>query len=146
MGVGKLSVNGGLKTRAKPWPGRHLIGVEEKEEIIRLFDGAIKTGNPIGYNGKEEEEYCQKFAEYLGGGYADAVNSGTNALYIALHALNIEPFTEIIVGAVTDPGGVMPIPLLNCIPVIADTAPEEDLLAIQMLRCLWIKLITLLNI
>ena len=42
---------------------------------------------------------------------------------MALHALDPEPFTEIIVGPITDPGGVMPIPMLNCVPVIADAAP-----------------------
>jgi perosamine synthetase len=42
---------------------------------------------------------------------------------VALRALDLEPFSEVIVGAVTDPGGLMPIPLLNLIPMIADTAP-----------------------
>ncbi len=59
----------------------------------------------------------------MGGGYADAVSSGTSALFVALHALNPQPFTEVIVSAVTDPGGMMPILFLNCIPIIADAAP-----------------------
>jgi dTDP-4-amino-4,6-dideoxygalactose transaminase len=59
----------------------------------------------------------------MGGGWADGVNSGTSALYVALHALDPEPFTEVIVGAVTDNGGMMPIPLLGCIPVVADSMP-----------------------
>jgi dTDP-4-amino-4,6-dideoxygalactose transaminase len=59
----------------------------------------------------------------MGGGYADGVNSGTNSVFVALKALNPEPFTEVIVGAVTDPGGIMPIAMLNCIPIVADTAP-----------------------
>ncbi|MGI6083630.1 MAG: DegT/DnrJ/EryC1/StrS family aminotransferase, partial [Limnochordia bacterium] len=58
-----------------------------------------------------------------GGGHVDAVNSGTNAVYVALRALNPEPYTEIIVSPITDQGGVMPVPLLNCIPVVADAAP-----------------------
>ena len=33
------------------------------------------------------------------------------------------PFTEVVVPPVTDPGGVMPVPLVNCIPIPADTAP-----------------------
>ena len=59
----------------------------------------------------------------MGGGYADAVNSGTSAIYVALKSLNLPPFSEVIVAAVTDPGGMMPIPLLNLIPMVADTAP-----------------------
>jgi dTDP-4-amino-4,6-dideoxygalactose transaminase len=87
------------------------------------LDRAIETGIAPNYNGDEEMAYCAEFAEWLGGGYADAVNSGTSAIYVALKSLNLPPFSEVIVAAVTDPGGMMPVPLLNLIPVVADTAP-----------------------
>jgi len=99
------------------------LGKAEKKAVDALFDKAIASGNAFGYNGPEEERYCREFAEFMGGGYADAVNSGTTAVYVALRALNLEPFTEVIVSPITDPGGMMPIALLNCIPVVADTAP-----------------------
>lgn len=119
----KLAVNGGPKTRARPWPGRGLLGPEEKAAADALFDQAIASGEAFGYNGPAEERYCREFAKFMGGGYADAVNSGTTAVYVALRALNIEPFTEVIVSPITDPGGMMPIVLLNCIPLVADAAP-----------------------
>ena len=119
----RLALQGGPKVRTAPWPTRHLIGQEEKSAVDALFDRAIATGNASGYNGPEEQSYCREFADAMGGGFADAVNSGTTAVYVALRALNIEPFSEVIVGPITDPGGIMPIPLLNCIPVIADAAP-----------------------
>lgn len=90
-----------------------------------MLEKAIISGEPIVYEGQEEEAYCREFSEFMGGGYADAVSSGTAALFVALHALNPEPFTEVIVSAVTDPGGMMPILFLNCVPIIADTAPES---------------------
>ncbi|MBN1671777.1 MAG: DegT/DnrJ/EryC1/StrS family aminotransferase [Kiritimatiellae bacterium] len=121
--VAELAVNGGPKVRPDPFPGRHMLGVEEKAAVAALFDAAIASGNAFGYNGAAEEAYCQAFAAFMGGGYADAVNSGSNAVYVALRALELEPFTEVIVSAITDPGGMMPIPLLNCIPVVADAAP-----------------------
>src|SRR5205807_2154225 len=37
--------------------------------------------------------------------------------------LRIEPFTEVICPPLTDPGGIMPVPLINCIPVVADARP-----------------------
>ncbi len=121
--VASLAINGGPKVRTAPWPKRHLFGVAEKQAAIALFDEAIATGEAFGYNGPEEAAYCAAFAEFLGGGYADAVNSGTTAVYVALRALELEPFSEVIVPPITDPGGVMPVPLMGCIPVPADAAP-----------------------
>lgn len=119
----RLALQGGPQVRSAPWPGRHLIGQEEKSAADALFDHAIATGEAFGYNGPDEEAYCREFAAAMGGGFADAVNSGTTAVYVALRALNLEPFSEVIVGPITDQGGIMPIPLLNCIPVITDAAP-----------------------
>lgn len=118
-----LAINGGPKVRTQPWPGRRLFGLQEKAAVDALFDEAIATGEAFGYEGPEERAYCQEFANYMGGGFSDAVNAGTNAVYVALKALAIEPYTEVIVSPITDAGGMMPIPLLNCIPVVADTAP-----------------------
>ena len=117
------AVNGGPRVRTKPWPARASIGNEEKTAVMALFDKAIASGEGIEYNGENEEAYCREFAEFMGGGHADAVCSGTAAVYLALRALDIEPFTEVIVSPITDPGGMMPIVMLNCIPVVADTVP-----------------------
>jgi dTDP-4-amino-4,6-dideoxygalactose transaminase len=118
-----LAVHGGPRVRNAPWPKRHLFGAEEKQAAAALFDQAIASGEAFGYNGPEEAAYCAAFAEFMGGGYADAVNSGTAAVYVALRALELPPFSEVIVPPVTDPGGVMPVPLVGCIPVPADSAP-----------------------
>lgn len=118
-----LAIDGGSKAIQTPWPPRGLFGKSEKAAVMKLFDRTISTGVDFGYNGAEEEAYCSEFAEWLGGGYADGVNSGTNAVYVALRALDLEPFTEVICPAITDPGGVMPVPLCNTIPIIADTMP-----------------------
>ena len=55
----------------------------------------------------------------MGGGFADAVNSGTAACYIVLRSLKIEPSSNVGVSCFTDPGvynsiilsGLNPIPL-----------------------------------
>jgi dTDP-4-amino-4,6-dideoxygalactose transaminase len=44
-------------------------------------------------------------------------------VFVALGALQLEPLSEIIVPPITDPGGVMPVPLLNCVPIVADACP-----------------------
>jgi perosamine synthetase len=118
-----LAINGGRPVRATPFPPRGVITHADKAAVDRLFDHAIAAGQAIGYGGPEEDLYCNEFAQTLGGGYADGVSSGTAAIYVALRALELEPFSEIVVGAINDPGGIMPIPLANCIPIIADAAP-----------------------
>ncbi len=119
----ELAFNGGSAVRTTPWPGRGLIGPEEKAAVDAYLDAVIDGPGFISYGGVEEEAYCQEFCEQMGGGYADGVNSGTTALYVALRALDLPAFSEVIVSAVTDPGGMMPIPLLNLIPMVADCAP-----------------------
>ena len=118
-----LAIDGGMKVREDPFPPRGLFTAAEKQAAIDLFDRCIATGQAFTYDGPEDQGYCREFADFLGGGYADAVNSGTSAVYVALRALELEPFTEVIVPPITDPGGVMPVPLINCIPVPADSAP-----------------------
>ena len=118
-----LAMDGGMRTRRAPWPARRLFGQAEKRAAMALFDQAIETGQAFGYGGPQEEAYCRQFAQFLGGGYADGVSSGTAAVYVALRCLELEPFSEVIVPPITDPGGVMPVPLMNCIPIVADAAP-----------------------
>ena len=118
-----LAIDGGKKLRQTPFPGRHLFGAEEREVVLSLFDQAAESGQAIGYGGPEEQAYEREFAAFLGGGYADLVNSGTAALYVALGALELEPAGEVVVPPISDPGGVMPVALLNLVPVVADAAP-----------------------
>ena len=118
----KLAINGGEKA-APELPNRFHFGKEEKAAIDALFDNAIETGNAPGYNGPEEEAFCKEFAEFMGAKYADGTNGGTNSVYVALKALNLPPFSEVVVGCVTDPGGMMPVVINNCIPIPADTMP-----------------------
>ena len=119
----KLAINGGTPVVTTPSVHSGKIGEKEKAAVVDLFDRLLKVGGFITYNGPEEAAYCDEFAKWLGGGYADLVNSGTNAVFIAVKALDLPPFSEVVVPPVSDPGGVMPVALNNLIPVPADAAP-----------------------
>jgi perosamine synthetase len=121
--MSRLAIEGGQPVRTTPFPARHLFGVEEKAAAMAVFDRAIESGEAFGYNGPQELAYERDFADFLGGGYADMVSSGTAAVFVALGALQLEPLSEVIVPPITDPGGVMPVPLLNCVPIVADAHP-----------------------
>lgn len=119
-----LAINGGSKVRTTPPPVRRLFGTEERDAVVDLFNRAIAEGSHLlGYNGEQEEAYCREFCEFMGGGFADGVNSGTNAVFVALRALELEPYSEVITSPVSDPGGVMPVAMCNLIPVAADAEP-----------------------
>ena len=121
----KLAIDGGTPVRAHPMPSRALIDQEEKTAAMRVFDDAISSGKAFGYNGPYEQQYEKDFVDFMGGGFADGVNSGTNALYCALGGLQIDALSEIIVPPITDPGGVMPVALIGCVPVVADAYPRS---------------------
>ncbi|OHB45958.1 MAG: hypothetical protein A2Y13_05400 [Planctomycetes bacterium GWC2_45_44] len=122
--VEKLAIDGGTPVCSEPLPQRGLIGEEEKFMAIKVFDEAIETGNAFDYGEKYEAQYEQDFVNFMGGGFADGVNSGTNAIYCALGGLQIEPFSEVVVPPITDAGGVMPVVMMGLIPVFADSDPR----------------------
>jgi len=121
MNHSKLAIDGGVPVRKKPMPPRRLIGEEEKRAVMKVFDEAIISGEAIGYNGKYEEQYEKGFVKFMGGGFADGVNSGTNALFAAIGALELDALSEIIVPPISDAGGVMPVVMAGCVPVMADS-------------------------
>lgn len=113
-------VHGGPRVRRWPWPQRRHFDARERRAAVRVLNKEIRYGGAVVYGGAEEAAYCQAFSTFLGGGYADAVNSGTNAMYIALRALDLAPGSEVVVPPTTDAGGTMPVVMNLCIPVAAD--------------------------
>lgn len=121
--MNNLAINGGAKAIKETLAARHHFGAEEKAACNRVMDEAIAKGVAPGYNGPDRGLLGEEFSALLGGGWTECVNSGTTSVYVALRSQNIQPFTEIICGPVTDPGGMMPIVMMNCIPIIADAIP-----------------------
>ena len=76
-----------------------------------------------GYQGTYEKAYTDTFVKFMGGGYADAVATGTASLYIAVAALDLPPASEVIVSPITDPGTLSSIILNNLVPRVADSEP-----------------------
>lgn len=131
-------VHGGPKTRRFPWPARRHFDGRERRAADRVLKREARKGGAVIYQGPEEDAYCKAFVEYMGGGYADAVNSGTNAIYIALRALDLPPGSEVIVPPTSDAGGVMPVVMNMLVPVPADSMPNSINSSVEHIR----KLIT----
>jgi len=106
-------------------PPRFSLGPSEKVILLEMLDYYRQRGLDPGYDGIYEERYCSAIVEYMGGGYADAVCSGTAAVYIALKALDLKGNSEVIVSPITETGSVSPIILAGLKPKFADTKPKH---------------------
>jgi dTDP-4-amino-4,6-dideoxygalactose transaminase len=106
-------------------PPRRAIGPDERAMIDQALDYYEKRGEDPGYQGHFEERYNHSFAEMMGGGWADAVATGTVALFVALKALDLPAGSEILLSPITDPGSVSAIILAGHIPRLVDAAPDS---------------------
>ncbi len=61
----------------------------------------------------------------MGGGYADAVATGTAALYVAIAALDLPKGSEVLVSPITDPGTLSAIILSGLKPRLCDSQPDS---------------------
>ncbi|MFW2364931.1 MAG: DegT/DnrJ/EryC1/StrS family aminotransferase [Desulforhopalus sp.] len=80
-------------------PGFEIFGAEEKREILDVLD----TGVLFRYEFNDQrngvykvKEFEEKFAQYCGSAYGQAVTSGTAALKVALTAMGVGPGDEVI--------------------------------------------------
>lgn len=119
-------------------PGFELIGEEEKEAVIDIFENqggvlfahgfdALRKGR---YQVREFEQAC---ASKFGAKHALAVTSGTAALVVALKALGVKPGDEVITQAFTFVAAVESILAIGAVPVIVniDESLNMDPLALE---------------
>jgi perosamine synthetase len=119
----RLAVYGGAPVRATPMPPRFALGPEEERMIGEVLKFYRDNGLDPGYQGHFEKLYTDAFVAIMGGGYADAVSTGTASLYIALAAFNLPPGSEVICSPITDPGTLSAIILNRLVPRLADSMP-----------------------
>lgn len=92
-----------------------------KEEILEAVKRVLEGGNYI--LGPEVEKFENSFAAYCGADYAVGVNSGTDALILALRALDIGPGDEVITVSHTALATVAAIIASGATPVLVDIEP-----------------------
>jgi perosamine synthetase len=105
-------------------PPRSAFNQEDFQSVNEVFRYYNDRGLDPGYQGYFEEQYTKQFVDYMGGkGYADAVCTGTAAVFVALAALRLPAGSHVILSPITDPGTVSAIILNGLIPVLADAKP-----------------------
>tara|TARA_R110001592_G_scaffold57277_1_gene174168 strand:+ start:45809 stop:47017 length:1209 start_codon:yes stop_codon:yes gene_type:complete len=120
-----LAIHGGTPVRTHPMPPRHALGPAEEAMVIEVISYYRERGQDPGYDGEFEDRYRRAIEAYMGGGYADAVNSGTAAVFIALMALNLPKGSEVLVSPITETGSVSPIIMAGLTPKVVDSKPRH---------------------
>lgn len=101
----------------------------EKEAIERV----LHSGSFI--LGQEVREFEEAWADFCGAQYCVGVANGTDAIEIALRALNIGTGDEVITTPMTAMATVMAILRTGATPVLADIDPETALMDLQAAQC-----------
>lgn len=78
--------------------------------------------------GPELESFEGAFGQYLGGSHVVGVNSGTDALFLALKALGVGPGHEVITVANTATPTVSAIRMTGARPVFVDVLPNSQII------------------
>jgi dTDP-4-amino-4,6-dideoxygalactose transaminase len=90
-------------------------------ELLEAVERTMAAGQFI--LGPEVKRLEKQIAEYLGVAHAVGLNSGTDALYLALRAVNVEPGDEVITTPFTFIATTEAIGAVGAIPVFVDIDP-----------------------
>lgn len=93
-----------------------------KHEIDRAIAGVLESGWFI--LGKQVERFEEEFAAFCGLPYGAGVNSGTDALYLALLACGVKEGDEVIIVPNTAVPTVCAIRMAGATPVFCDVRPD----------------------
>lgn len=103
---------------------------ENREEVLAVVDEVFQSGRLI--LGSRVTAFEQAFSTWCGARYGVGVNSGTDALFLALKALDIGNGDEVITVANTAVPTVAAIRAAGALPVFVDV--EEDTFLMDVTR------------
>lgn len=106
------------------------------ERIKPEIDAAIQDviDQTAFINGPQVKSFAEELKEYTGAGFVIPCANGTDALQIAMMALDFKPGDEVIVPAFTYVATVEVIALLELKPVFIDVVPETFELDVNQLE------------
>jgi dTDP-4-amino-4,6-dideoxygalactose transaminase len=102
-----------------------------REEIDSAIRRVLEGGHYV--LGSEVAQFENEFASYLGAGFAIGVNSGTDALTLALRACDVGAGDEVITASHTAVATVVAIERCEARPVLVDVDPATFTLAPEAL-------------
>ncbi|MBD2103298.1 aminotransferase class I/II-fold pyridoxal phosphate-dependent enzyme [Leptolyngbya sp. FACHB-261] len=94
------------------------LAAELNESVLSVLQSGHYIGGPV------VKAFETQFAQYIGTEHAVSCNSGTDALYLALRALDIGPGDEVITAPFTFFATTEAISLTGATPVFVDIEPD----------------------
>lgn len=105
-----------------PFLDLRVVDEEERLELLDAVDRVLRHGRIV--LGPEVEEFERKIAERVGRRFAVGVNSGSDALVIAMRALEIGAGDEVIMPALSFVASANAVAIVGGTPVFADLAVD----------------------
>lgn len=103
-----------------------------KEEVDKGIQAVIDSSAFI--NGPAVKSFTEHLSQYMGGCHVVTCGNGTDALQIALMALDLKPGDEVIVPAFTYVASAEVIGLLGLTPVMVDVDPRTFNVTVENIK------------
>ena len=108
-----------------PFLDLRVLDEEERQELLSAFDNVLSHGRIV--LGPEVQAFEKRFAERCGKSFAVGVNSGTDALILALRAIGVTAGDEVITTPLSFVATANAITLNGAEPVFADIGDDLNL-------------------
>ena len=92
-----------------------------KDEIDSAIKAALSKGQLI--LGENVYAFEKEFSEYIGSKYCIGVGNGTDALFLAMHAMSLGPGDEVIAPSHTATATIAAISMTGATPILVDVDP-----------------------
>ncbi len=103
-----------------------------KSEVDQSMIACVESSEFI--NGKQVSVFSENLAKYVGVKHVIPCANGTDALQIALMALDLKPGDEVIVPAFTYVATAEVIALLHLVPVMVDVMPDDFSINLEQVK------------
>jgi dTDP-4-amino-4,6-dideoxygalactose transaminase len=98
---------------------------KERKKIIKVIDEVLLKGNYV--EGDQVNLFEKRIAKFCNTKYCVALNSGTDALVLALHALGVRRGDEVITPPNSFVASTAVITHIGAKPIFADVKPDQNI-------------------
>lgn len=99
----------------------------ERKKLLPIIDKSMSRGHYVGVNCEEVIKFEKNISKYLKTKHTVSLNSGTDALTLALHAAGVKKGDEVITPANSFIASTGSIVHLGAKPVFVDVLPDQNI-------------------